>query len=81
MVNNFPTYILDAFTGTRFTGNQAAVCLIKEVFNILIKQLVVLQLNLQKLSDAIYQKIGAEFNLSETAFPIPLDTDDFKTGK
>jgi predicted PhzF superfamily epimerase YddE/YHI9 len=30
-----------------------------------------LQLNLQKLSDAIYQKIGAEFNLSETS-EVPL---------
>ncbi len=45
------------------------------------QQLAVLQLNLQKLSDAVYQKIAAEFNLSETAFPMPIDTDDFKTGK
>uniref|UniRef100_A0A914WJ32 Uncharacterized protein n=1 Tax=Plectus sambesii TaxID=2011161 RepID=A0A914WJ32_9BILA len=64
MVNKYPAYILDAFTGTRFCGSQAAVCLIKE-----------------KLSDEVYQKIGAEFNLAATAFPIPLDTDDFRTAK
>ncbi|TMS38571.1 hypothetical protein L596_005266 [Steinernema carpocapsae] len=30
-------------------------------------------------SDLEYQRIGAEFNLSETAVPLPLDTNDFKT--
>ncbi|VDL79226.1 unnamed protein product [Nippostrongylus brasiliensis] len=32
------------------------------------------------LRDEEYQKIGAEFNLSETAFPLP-NNGDFKTGK
>ncbi|KAE9552728.1 hypothetical protein FO519_004045 [Halicephalobus sp. NKZ332] len=35
----------------------------------------------EKLSDAQYQKIGAEFNLSETSFSIPLDGDSWKTAK
>jgi len=35
----------------------------------------------QKLSDAQYQKIGAEFNLSETSFSLPLDGDNWKTAK
>ncbi|KAE9547354.1 hypothetical protein FO519_009434 [Halicephalobus sp. NKZ332] len=60
----YKAYIVDAFTNTRFAGNQAAVCLIPE-----------------KLSDAQYQKIGAEFNLSETSFSIPLDGDSWKTAK
>ncbi|KAE9550111.1 hypothetical protein FO519_006671 [Halicephalobus sp. NKZ332] len=60
----YKAYIVDAFTNTRFAGNQAAVCLIPE-----------------KLSDAEYQKIGAEFNLSETSFSIPLDGDSWKTAK
>ena len=34
----------------------------------------------QKLSDEEYQKIAAEFNLSETTYPLPLDADDWKNG-
>jgi predicted PhzF superfamily epimerase YddE/YHI9 len=33
----------------------------------------------QKLSDKEYQKIAAEFNLSETAYPLPLDTENYET--
>uniref|UniRef100_A0A1I7WM97 Isomerase n=1 Tax=Heterorhabditis bacteriophora TaxID=37862 RepID=A0A1I7WM97_HETBA len=33
----------------------------------------------KELKKEDYQKIAAEFNLSETAFPIPIDG-DFKTG-
>uniref|UniRef100_A0A7I4YIX2 Phenazine biosynthesis-like domain-containing protein n=1 Tax=Haemonchus contortus TaxID=6289 RepID=A0A7I4YIX2_HAECO len=58
MEQKYTTFIVDAFTAERFTGNQAAVCLIPRV-----------------LRDGEYQKIAAEFNLSETAFPIPTDGD------
>uniref|UniRef100_A0A914E2M1 Uncharacterized protein n=1 Tax=Acrobeloides nanus TaxID=290746 RepID=A0A914E2M1_9BILA len=59
---NYPAFIVDAFTNTKFAGNQAAVVLSEK-----------------KLSDEEYQKIAAEFNLSETAFPIPIDKPgDFK---
>jgi predicted PhzF superfamily epimerase YddE/YHI9 len=34
----------------------------------------------QKLTDEQYQKLGAEFNLSETAFPLSLDDSTFKSG-
>uniref|UniRef100_A0A914Q7S4 Uncharacterized protein n=1 Tax=Panagrolaimus davidi TaxID=227884 RepID=A0A914Q7S4_9BILA len=34
----------------------------------------------QKLSDKEYQQIAAEFNLSETAYPLPLDTENYETG-
>jgi PhzF family phenazine biosynthesis protein len=33
----------------------------------------------QKLSDKEYQQIAAEFNLSETAYPLPLDTENYET--
>ncbi|KAK0427111.1 hypothetical protein QR680_010066 [Steinernema hermaphroditum] len=35
----------------------------------------------EKKTDEEYQKIAAEFNLSETAFPLPLDSNDFKTAQ
>ncbi|CAD6193586.1 unnamed protein product [Caenorhabditis auriculariae] len=59
-MESFPTFIVDAFTTQRFTGNPAAVCLIP-----------------RKLEDHEYLKIAAEFNLSETAFPIPEDGKSF----
>ncbi|VDM60347.1 unnamed protein product [Angiostrongylus costaricensis] len=62
MEKNFPIFIVDAFTRERFCGNQAAVCLISRV----------------NLRDDEYQKISTEFNLSETAFPLPING-DFRT--
>ncbi|KAJ6449710.1 Diaminopimelate epimerase-like protein [Mycena vitilis] len=50
--------VLDAFTNKRFAGNPAAV--------------IVLQPD-HGLSDALLQDIGREFNLSETAFLVPLE--------
>ncbi|KAJ7672592.1 Diaminopimelate epimerase-like protein [Mycena polygramma] len=50
--------VLDAFTNKRFSGNPAAV--------------IVLQPD-HGLSDTLLQDIGREFNLSETAFLVPLD--------
>ncbi|KAH7723261.1 Protein T04A11.2 [Aphelenchoides avenae] len=35
----------------------------------------------KKLPDEKYQKIASEFNLSETVYPLPLDTADFVKGK
>uniref|UniRef100_A0AC34PZ80 Phenazine biosynthesis-like domain-containing protein n=1 Tax=Panagrolaimus sp. JU765 TaxID=591449 RepID=A0AC34PZ80_9BILA len=35
----------------------------------------------QELSTEIYQKIAAEFNLSETVFPLPLEDKTWKTAK
>ncbi|KAF1754231.1 hypothetical protein GCK72_020791 [Caenorhabditis remanei] len=57
----YPSFIVDAFTTTRFAGNPAAVCLIPEA-----------------LDEKEYQKIAAEFNLSETAFPVPTTSKDYK---
>ncbi|CAB3406448.1 unnamed protein product [Caenorhabditis bovis] len=62
MQQQFPSFIVDAFTTERFAGNPAAVCLIPQV-----------------LADVDYQKIAAEFNLSETAFPVPIGFTDYKT--
>uniref|UniRef100_A0A914W1K1 Uncharacterized protein n=1 Tax=Plectus sambesii TaxID=2011161 RepID=A0A914W1K1_9BILA len=62
--SSIPIYIIDAFAAEKFTGNQAAVCLLNKV-----------------LTDEQYQKIGAEFNLAETAFPIPLDADDYTNAR
>ncbi|KAJ7756927.1 Diaminopimelate epimerase-like protein [Mycena metata] len=50
--------VFDAFTAKRFRGNPAAV--------------IVLQPD-HGLSDEILQLIGREFNLSETAFLVPLE--------
>jgi PhzF family phenazine biosynthesis protein len=33
----------------------------------------------EKLSDSDYQQIASEFNLSETAYPLPLDSDNWET--
>ncbi|CAJ0936498.1 unnamed protein product, partial [Mesorhabditis belari] len=53
-----PAFLIDAFTNTKFAGNQAA-----------------------KLADQEYQRIAAEFNLSETTYPVSLEEGkDFKTG-
>ncbi|BFZ02578.1 hypothetical protein BsWGS_05617 [Bradybaena similaris] len=56
-----PIYVVDAFTETPFRGNPAAVCLLSPG---------------QVLTDKQMQDIGAEMNLSETAF-ISLDKGDF----
>ncbi|KAJ7288529.1 Diaminopimelate epimerase-like protein [Mycena rebaudengoi] len=48
----------DAFTSQRFTGNPAAVIVLEPDHG---------------LPDLLLQKIGTEFNLSETAFLFPLD--------
>uniref|UniRef100_A0A8R1E2Q6 Phenazine biosynthesis-like domain-containing protein n=1 Tax=Caenorhabditis japonica TaxID=281687 RepID=A0A8R1E2Q6_CAEJA len=61
MAEHYPSYIVDAFTKKRFSGNPAAVCLIPQV-----------------LKDEEYLKIAEEFNLSETAFPVPIGSKDFK---
>ncbi|KAJ7253053.1 hypothetical protein B0H12DRAFT_602368 [Mycena haematopus] len=50
--------VFDAFTATRFRGNPAAVILLQPDHG---------------LSDALLQLIGREFNLSETAFLVPLE--------
>ncbi|KAF8208216.1 hypothetical protein K438DRAFT_1917335 [Mycena galopus ATCC 62051] len=50
--------VFDAFTATRFRGNPAAVILLQPDHG---------------LSDALLQLIGRKFNLSETAFLIPLE--------
>ncbi|GBO00431.1 Phenazine biosynthesis-like domain-containing protein, partial [Araneus ventricosus] len=63
----FPIYIVDAFTEHSFSGNPAAVCLIPPADDV---------------GDDIKQKIAAEMNLSETAFPKILnDSDTFQNGK
>ncbi|UMM29024.1 hypothetical protein L5515_011591 [Caenorhabditis briggsae] len=61
MPENYPSFIVDAFTSKSFAGNPAAVCLIPQV-----------------LKDEAYLKVAAEFNLSETAFPVPIGPFDFK---
>ncbi|KAF7343420.1 Diaminopimelate epimerase-like protein [Mycena venus] len=50
--------VFDAFTASRFRGNPAAVILLQPDHG---------------LSDALLQFIGREFNLSETAFLVPLE--------
>ncbi|KAF7366701.1 Diaminopimelate epimerase-like protein [Mycena sanguinolenta] len=50
--------VFDAFTATRFRGNPAAVILLQPDHG---------------LSDTLMQLIGREFNLSETAFVVPLE--------
>ncbi|GBO23216.1 Phenazine biosynthesis-like domain-containing protein, partial [Araneus ventricosus] len=63
----FPIYIVDAFTEHSFSGNPAAVCLIPPADDV---------------GDDIKQKIAAEMNLSETAFPKILnDSDTFQNCK
>jgi PhzF family phenazine biosynthesis protein len=51
-------YVIDAFTGNPFSGNQAAVCVYRKA---------------DKFTDAQMQRIAAEMNLSETCFVFPLD--------
>lgn len=48
-------YIVDSFTDKPFTGNPAAVCVLKN----------------NSIQDELMQKIAAEMNLSETAFVLP----------
>ncbi|KAJ7337363.1 Diaminopimelate epimerase-like protein [Mycena albidolilacea] len=50
--------VFDAFTATRFHGNPASVILLQPDHG---------------LSDELLQLIGREFNLSETAFLVPLE--------
>ena len=55
MSESFSICIVDAFTETPFSGNQAAVCLIGNKFP----------------SDDVLQTVAAEMNLAETAFVVP----------
>ncbi|KAH8929883.1 Diaminopimelate epimerase-like protein [Atractiella rhizophila] len=57
--------VVDAFTSTPFTGNPASVIVLEH----------------GDLSDDVKQKIGAEFNLSETAFLLPLPGNSPQTPK
>lgn len=52
-----PIFIVDAFSSVPFSGNPAAVCLLRPGVT---------------LSDETRQKIAAEMNLSETAFVEPV---------
>ncbi|KAK6171326.1 hypothetical protein SNE40_019540 [Patella caerulea] len=61
MAASIPIYTVDAFTDVPFEGNPAAVC--------------PLTCN-SGISDHILQKIAIEMNLSETAFPKLLSSDD-----
>ncbi|GFU15161.1 phenazine biosynthesis-like domain-containing protein 1 [Nephila pilipes] len=62
-----PLFIADAFTKKPFSGNPAAVCLLPSNYDI---------------DSCTKQKIAAEMNLSETAFPkIIKDGDTFQNGK
>jgi PhzF family phenazine biosynthesis protein len=66
---DIPFYTIDAFTKTPFKGNQAAVC--------------ILHPNKEPSKDK-KQLLAAEFHLSETAFPSPLNEtgeDAFEKGK
>uniref|UniRef100_A0AC35TKB4 Phenazine biosynthesis-like domain-containing protein 1 n=1 Tax=Rhabditophanes sp. KR3021 TaxID=114890 RepID=A0AC35TKB4_9BILA len=63
-MSTVPIYCVDAFTKSRFAGNQAAVFLSNKIHD-----------------DYLYLKIAAEFNLSETAYPIPLDNNNFQTSQ
>lgn len=58
MLLQLPIYIVDAFTDTPFTGNQAGVCVLVE----------------QDISDVLMQNIATELNLSETAFLKSINT-------
>ncbi|GFO25742.1 phenazine biosynthesis-like domain-containing protein [Plakobranchus ocellatus] len=60
-----PMYIVDAFTEQIFSGNQAAVCLVRAE---------------QAVTDETMQRLGAEMNLSETAFVIA-DKGNFEDAK
>jgi len=60
-----PMYTVDAFTNAAFSGNPAAVCLLHSE---------------EDINDSERQKLGAEMNLSETAFVTPLDSKDFLQG-
>ncbi len=54
-MNEIPYFLIEAFASKPFTGNPAAVCLLKE-----------------KLSHTTMQNIATQFNLSETAFVLPV---------
>ncbi|KAI6242583.1 Anoctamin [Aphelenchoides fujianensis] len=55
-------FVVDAFTSRPFGGNAAAVVISQKD---------------DEPSEDLKQRLASEFNLSETAFPIPLDSDDF----
>jgi predicted PhzF superfamily epimerase YddE/YHI9 len=80
MSQSVPVFIVDAFTQNRFAGNPAAVYLanVNEPNDIIVDYNL-LQQSLP--STEICQKIATEFNLSETAFPFPIDKQlTFSTG-
>jgi PhzF family phenazine biosynthesis protein len=66
-VRRLPYRVVDAFTDRAFGGNPAAVFLPSD--------LVAGELVQGELEDATLQRIAAEMNLSETAFPGPLRPD------
>ena len=78
MAKNYPSFIVDAFTTQSFAGNPAAVCLIPQVVSLLFDMNKRSKEEFQKLKDEEYLKISSEFNLSETAFPVPIGPLDFK---
>ncbi|KAI6236466.1 Phenazine biosynthesis protein, PhzF family [Aphelenchoides besseyi] len=55
-MSDTPFFTVDAFTSQPFLGNPAAVCVFKTD---------------DEPSDEVKQQLAIEFNLSETAFPIP----------
>jgi PhzF family phenazine biosynthesis protein len=57
-----PIYTVDAFTSTPFSGNPAAVCILKEFPD----------------DDQWLQQIAAEMNLSETAFLSKMDNGSYR---
>jgi len=57
-MTQIPFYTVDAFASHAFKGNPAAVCIFKHPDHI---------------SDVIKQRLASEFNLSESAFPSPLN--------
>jgi len=60
-------FTVDAFTDRPFSGNPAAVCIVREQ-------------HVGKMDDAKMQAIAAEMNLSETAFLTPDGDSNFEDG-
>jgi len=61
----YPLFVINAFTKTPFSGNPAAVCLVKKN---------------QEPSDELKQKLATEINVSETAYVLTInEKDEFAT--
>ncbi|KAI6187135.1 hypothetical protein M3Y98_00209400 [Aphelenchoides besseyi] len=65
-MSDIPFFTVDAFTSQPFSGNPAAVCVFKTD---------------DEPSDEVKQQLAIEFNLSETAFPIPKANELQQTAK